>query len=82
MEPGARVFINDDGHFVDRTAQLGLAMPLAVDMEVADFDDDGRLDVAQLSARVLRVRLAGDAGYEQAFELGVAAGHRDGRRGR
>ena len=73
LETGARAFINDDGHFVDRTAQLGLAMPAAVDTEVADFDLDGRLDVAQLSAGILSVRLARDGHYEQAFELGVTS---------
>ncbi len=71
LEPGARVFINDDGHFVDRTAQLGLGMSAAVDTEVVDFDGDGRLDVAHLSADVLSVRLAADGPFRQAFELGV-----------
>ena len=71
QEPGARIYINQGGQFVDRTVQLGLAMPDAVDMEVADFDGDGRLDVAQLSAEMLRVKLAGDDTYEQVFELSV-----------
>jgi hypothetical protein len=74
LEPGARVYLNQGGKFVDRTAQLGLEMPLAVDMEVADFNGDGDLDVAQLSGLALRVSLADGPTFEESFQLDLAAG--------
>jgi hypothetical protein len=72
LDPGARIYFNENGHFVDRTIQTGLEMPSAVDIEVADFNGDGQLDVAQLAADVVRVRLGADGPYEQSFELALS----------
>ncbi len=71
--PGAHVYMNDGAKFTDRTAALGLAAQSAVDIEVADFNGDGRLDVAELSPRLLTVRLNTGTSFQQSYSLAMSS---------
>lgn len=71
---GARVFVNDGTRLVDRTAVLGITPIGDSDIEVADFNGDGALDIAQLSATQLRVSLAAaDGSFHSAYQLSTSA---------
>ena len=71
--PGARVFMNNGTTFTDKTTQLDLASPLALDIEVADFNSDGKLDVAELASTLLTVKLNGGSTFTQAYSLPLTA---------
>ncbi|HWH37057.1 MAG TPA: VCBS repeat-containing protein [Candidatus Limnocylindrales bacterium] len=74
LTQGLRVFMNEDGRFVDRTAALGISPFFDRDVEVADFNGDGLMDIAQLSGKLLRVSLRTAGGsYVNAFELPLTA---------
>lgn len=66
---GTRLYDFDGTSFVDRTRQLGLGKFAALDVEVADFDANGTLDIAELRANQVRVSLAGTNGFAKVFEL-------------
>ena len=65
---GARVFINDGVRFVDQTSALGIVPSGDDDIAAADFNEDGRLDLALLSWTRLRIYLATGDGFVRAFE--------------
>ena len=71
---GARLYLNDDGRFVDRTLAWGISPDSVGDLEMADFDGDGALDLAQLSATLLRVSLRRGNQFQVAYELALG-GH-------
>lgn len=52
---GIRLLINDGSRFVDRTKALGLVPRDELDVEVADLNGDGRLDIASVRAGALRI---------------------------
>lgn len=66
---GVRLLINEGSRFADMTSQLGLSPWGEVDAEVADFDGDGRPDVATLSRSLLRIHLQQPGG---GFSLAVS----------
>jgi hypothetical protein len=70
---GAHVFMNDGTKFTDKTTQLGLASAGATDIETADFNGDGKLDVAELGSKLLTVKLNGGATFTQAYSLPLTA---------
>ena len=75
MPAGARIFYNEGDHFVDRTAQLGVLVGGVTEMLVADFNNDGLPDLAQLTANALRVSLQGaNDTFTSAYQLSVTGG--------
>ena len=72
-QAGAHVFMNNGSMFTDKTAQLGLASPLALDIETADFNGDGKLDIAELAPKLLTVKLNGGSTFTQSFSLPLTA---------
>jgi hypothetical protein len=74
LPAGARVYFNENGQFVDRTAQLGILIGGVRDIEVADFNGDGRLDLAELNRKLLQVSLANaDGTFSTGYQLSLAA---------
>ncbi len=66
---GLRLFDFDGTAFVDRTSEWGILPMADSDVEVADFDGDGSMDIAQLRGSRLRVSLARPAGFKNVYEL-------------
>ena len=73
--PGLHVFRRRDARFVDATRALGLSPLNDVDAVAADFDGDGRTDIAQLSRSRLIVSLQRAGGMRRAFSVAVQQGH-------
>jgi hypothetical protein len=71
---GLHVFRRRDGVYVDATRALGLSSANDVDAVVADFDGDGRRDIAQLSAGRLIVSLQRGGRLRRAASIGIQAG--------
>ena len=69
LAAGARIFGLDGAHFVDRTHQLGLAPMGEQSILAADFDGDGRLDLARMKKTRLVISLQRDAGFVDSFSL-------------
>ncbi len=74
MPAGARIYYNENGHFVDRTAQLGILIGGVSQMLVADFNGDGTPDLAELSKQLLSVSLQSGGTFHQAYQLDVTDG--------
>jgi len=70
---GVRVFINTGSAFVDRTDSLGLGQSGAAAISVADFNGDGALDVAELSRKLLTVKLRSGASFTKSYSLTMSA---------
>ena len=71
---GARVFINQGSSFSDQTNALGLSGPGVSDMAVADFNGDGKLDVAELSGNSVKIFSRSGSTFSQLYSLTVNAG--------
>ncbi|HEY7023642.1 MAG TPA: VCBS repeat-containing protein, partial [Candidatus Limnocylindrales bacterium] len=71
---GARVFINQGSSFSDQTSALGLAGPGVSDMAVADFNGDGKLDVAELNGKGLKIYSRSGSTFSQLYSLTANAG--------
>jgi hypothetical protein len=72
MKAGARIFVNDNGILRDATKSLGIVPMHDLDMKLADFNGDGKLDLAQMSASRLRISLGGRNGFTGAAEIELA----------
>jgi hypothetical protein len=60
---------------LDRTLQLGISPIGDNDLEAADFNGDGRLDIAQLSNSRLRISFQNASGtFVQGFQLDIVNG--------
>jgi hypothetical protein len=70
MARGARLYVNESGTLTDRTVAWRISPIGDIDVEVADFDGDGQLDLAQLSHKQLRISVRGDTGFRQTFSYG------------
>ena len=74
VQAGARVFMNEAGTFVDRTATLGVTPMNDEQLAVADFNGDGTLDIAQLRTNLLKISAGGMGGFSSIFELALKRG--------
>ena len=79
------LYLNEEGHFTDRTAQAGLAgTRVTMRALAADFDGDGRTDILEVGEPPARLYLRGDTGFEKrslsytAFAVEAAVGDVDG----
>jgi hypothetical protein len=81
---GLRIMRNEGGRLVDRTQALGVRPMADVDATFADVTGDGRRDLIQVSADLIRVSKRTDVGYRRIFSastssaVAVAAGDVDG----
>ena len=66
---GARIFGLDGAQFVDQTTELGLTPMGDQSIHAADFDGDGRLDLARMKKTRLVISLQRDAGFVDSFSL-------------
>ena len=71
---GIRLYRNDGGRFTDITAVKGITPLGEVDALMADFDGDGKLDLAQLSRKRLRISLRRGPRYVPTYERAIQAG--------
>ena len=66
---GARIYDFDGTKFVDRTKAWGITPMSDRDIEVADFNGDGKPDIAQLRGGLVRVSLGTGSGFHKVFDL-------------
>ena len=71
---GVRLFMNESGKLVNRTAAAGLAPKGETELELADFNGDGRLDLALLNSSGLRVMTGSNGTFTKSFELQASGG--------
>jgi hypothetical protein len=72
VNPGIRLFENKGDRFIDATAGWGLSPQFERDLELADFNGDGKLDLLSVNGSVLRVSLNGNGVLAKAYELPVS----------
>lgn len=73
---GLRIFRQDAGTFTDATVALGISPMVDQDALAVDLNGDGRLDLVQLSRRVVRVSLWNTTTnqFTRAFEAPISNG--------
>ena len=72
--PGLHAFRRRNGRYVEATRALGLVPSNDVDAVAADFDGDGRTDIAQLSASRLVVSLQRAGRMQRVLAMPVQQG--------
>ena len=70
--PGIRLFENKGGRLVDSTTAWGLSPQYERDLELADANGDGTLDLVSVNGSVLRVSLNSNGVLAKAYELPVS----------
>jgi len=68
---GGRLYDFDGTRFVNRTTELGLRPIWEVDLEAADLNADGAVDIVQMRTDRLVVNLGGTSGYSSAFKVNI-----------